>query len=108
MAESNFSEILLRITGALFYSVPILIFILIAIYYITKAGMKTEGILILIGNILILLVSISHHFLYTFIESWGYELYSYISMGINAISFIGSILFIIGFLMIIQQNIKKQ
>ncbi|MEW7291575.1 hypothetical protein [Aquimarina sp. 2304DJ70-9] len=106
--ESNFTDILLRVTGILFYIVPILFFIILAIYYLSKADAKTPGILILIGNILILLVAIANQFLYLFIQEWGMDLFSLVSVVVNAISFVGYVLFLIGFFMIIQKTLKKQ
>jgi glucan phosphoethanolaminetransferase (alkaline phosphatase superfamily) len=108
VSNSNLSEIILRVTSALFYIVPILVFIILAIYYINKNGSTKEGLLVLIGNILILIVAIIHRFLYTFIDSWGFDVYAIINTGVNAISFIGSILFLIGFYMMIQKIIKNK
>lgn len=108
MIESNFSEILLRITGAFFYIVPTIFFIILAIYYTSKVGSTKEGTLILIGNILILIVTILHQFMYLFIGQWGIDLYSIISIGVNAISFIGFMLFLIGFYIMIQKIIKSK
>ncbi len=107
MSSSNFPEILSRIAGTLFYILPIFLFVILAIYYVSNVGTKLEGVFVLVGNILILLVAISHQFLYLFIDSWGFELFSFINIGVNAISFVGYLLFLIGFLKIIQQNIKK-
>lgn len=108
MIESNFSEILLRVTGALFYIFPIILFIILAIYYNSKVGSTKEGVLILVGNILILIVAIIHQFLFTFVDSWGFDVYAIINAGVNAISFIGSILFLIGLYMMIQKLIKAK
>ncbi|GGX14993.1 hypothetical protein [Aquimarina muelleri] len=105
---SNFSEILLRITGSLFYILPILIFIILAIYYMSKTQSSKEGALILIGNILILIVAILHQFLYLFIDDFGFDLYAIINVGVNAISFVGSVLFLIGLYMMIQKIINTQ
>ncbi len=106
--ESNFTDMLLRVIGILFYAVPVLFFIILAIYYISKADAKIPGILILIGNILILLVVITNQFLYLYIEDWGIDLFSLVSVVVNAISFVGYVLFLIGFFMIIQKLLKKQ
>ncbi|EZH74003.1 hypothetical protein ATO12_14085 [Aquimarina atlantica] len=108
VSSSNVSEIILRVTGALFYILPILVFIILTIYYMSKKGTTKEGILILIGNILILIVAILHQFLYMFIDSWGFDIYSIINTGVNTISFIGSILFLIGFYIMIQKIIKNK
>ncbi len=104
----DFSEILLRVSGALFYILPIILFIILAIYYNSKIGSTKEGILILVGNILILIVAILHQFLYTLVESWGFELYAIINFGVNAISFIGSILFLIGLFLMMKKLIKAK
>lgn len=106
--SSNFSEILLRITGSFFYILPILLFIILAIYYMSKTQSSKEGTLILIGNILILMVAIVHQFLYLFIDNLGFDLYSIINVAINGISFVGSILFLIGVYMMIQKVIKTK
>ncbi|TSE10862.1 MULTISPECIES: hypothetical protein [Aquimarina] len=108
MIESNFSEILLRFTGAIFYIFPIILFIILAIYYNSKVGSTKEGVLILVGNILILIVAILHQFLYTFVDLWGFDIYAIINAGVNGISFIGSILFLIGLYMMIQKLIKAK
>ncbi|WP_103070517.1 hypothetical protein [Aquimarina sediminis] len=108
VSSSNFTEILLRITGALFYILPIILFIILTIYYMSKVGSTKDAVLILIGNILILLVAIVHQFLYVFIDSWGYETYAIINSGVNFVSFIGSILFLIGLAMTFQKIIKNK
>ena len=105
---SNFSEILLRVLGSLFYILPILLFIILAIYYMGKTQSSKEGTLILIGNILILIVAILHQFLYLFIDDFGFDLYTIINIGINTISFIGSVLFLIGVYIMVQKIIKTQ
>ncbi|WP_103864859.1 hypothetical protein [Aquimarina sp. I32.4] len=106
MIDTDFSEILLRITGIIFYIIPIIVFIILAIYYISKVGSTKEGILILIGNILLFIVAIIHQFLFMLVDSWGFNLYSIINSGVNFIAFIGSILFIIGFYLLIKKAIK--
>lgn len=103
---SNFPEILLRVLGTLFYILPILLFIILAIYYMGKTQSSKEGTLILIGNILILIVAILHQFLYLFIDDLGIDLYTIINVGINTISFIGSVLFLIGVYIMVQKIIK--
>ncbi|WP_035095769.1 hypothetical protein [Aquimarina megaterium] len=107
-SSSNVSEIIHRIIGGLFYILPILLFIILTIYYISKKGTTKEGVLILIGNILILVVAVLHQFIYRFVDSWGFDAYLIINSGINTISFIGSILFIIGFYIMIQKIIKNK
>ncbi|WP_152538590.1 hypothetical protein [Aquimarina macrocephali] len=108
VSNSNLSEIIHRFIGGLFYMLPILVFIILTIYYMSKKGATKEGVLILIGNILILIVAILHQFIYKFVDSWGFDIYLIINSGINTISFIGSILFIIGFYMMIQKIIKNK
>ncbi|MDY8138881.1 hypothetical protein [Aquimarina sp. 2201CG5-10] len=105
--DSNIAEILMRILTSLFYIVPTLFFIGIAIYYLMKVGSKTEGMLMLIGNILILLVSISFNFMFLYIESWGIQMYSIINTIVNGIGFIGSTLFAIGVFMIVRKVIRN-
>ncbi|MBQ4821756.1 hypothetical protein [Aquimarina sp. MMG016] len=105
--ESSFTEILTRTLTALLYIIPTLFFIGIAIYYLMKVGSKIEGVLILIGNVIILLVSISFNFMYLYIDSWGIQIYSIINMVVNGIGFIGSILFAIGFFMVVRKLIRS-
>ncbi len=106
MSSYNLPELLSRIVGIISYVLPIFLFIVLSIYYISKAGLKTEGLFILIGNILIFIVAITHQFLYIYIDSWGFRLYTIINIGVNAISFIGSLLFLIGFFLLIKRTLS--
>ncbi|WP_062059032.1 hypothetical protein [Aquimarina longa] len=104
---NHFLENLSYLLGTLFYILPILAFIVLSIYYINKVGNTKEGTFILVGNILILVVAIIHQFLFRFIDNLGVDIYTFINLICNLVAFIGSILFVIGFFMIIKKNIKN-
>ncbi len=99
-------DILMRISGILFFTLPIIFFVILAVYYINKVGKTREGMMVLIGNILIFIVAVIHQFLYLLIDALGYEIFSFINITINFISFIGSVLFLIGFYFIIKKVIN--
>ncbi|MDH7444104.1 hypothetical protein [Aquimarina sp. 2201CG14-23] len=109
--ESNISQVLIQLLTGLFYALPTIAFIVISIYYLLKTGTKTDGILILIGNIIIFLSIVLGRILFIQLavyQKWEGETYSYLSTGISALSFIGSILFVVGTFLLIRKVIKTK
>ncbi|WP_299222324.1 hypothetical protein [uncultured Aquimarina sp.] len=107
---NNGGMIIIQVLRLLFFCIPTLLFIGIAIYYLNKMKSKTEGILILIGNIIILLSIIVNTLLFVMFmdETWEHMTYSYILSGINILSFIGSMLFVAGTFLLIKRVIKTK
>ncbi len=109
--EINTSQILIQLLLALAYAIPTIFFIVISIYYLLKMGSRTDGILILAGNIVILLSIILSRILFiqfAFYEKWQGEMYSYVSSAINVISFMGSLAFAIGVFLLMKKIIKTK
>jgi len=106
--ESDVSQILIQLMTGLLYSIPTIIFIIISVYYLIKMGPKTDGIFILIGNIIILLSIIAHQVLFLNVQNITTELFSWISAAINIFSFLGSTLFVIGIFLLIKRVIKTK
>jgi len=110
LETNNMGMIIMQILRILFFSIPTLLFIGMAIYYLNKMKSNTEGMLILIGNILILLSSIANTLLFSLYmdEASKFITYSLIVSGINILAFIGSALFVIGVFILIKKMIKTK
>ncbi|WP_299260680.1 hypothetical protein [uncultured Aquimarina sp.] len=109
--ETDISQVLVQSLTGLFYVLPTLVFIIISSYYLMKMGGKMDGILILVGNIIIFLSSIINQVLFiqlSVYQSWDGYYYSYISTALSILSFIGSILFVAGTFLLIRKVIKTK
>jgi len=109
--DSNTYQIFIQLLMGLLYAIPSLIFIGISIYYISKMGTLIDGILILIGNIIILLSIAIGKILwiqFVFFQTWQRDLYSYISTAISIFSVLGSILFAIGVFLLVKRVIRSK
>ncbi len=78
--------------------------VLITIYYIVKSGSKLDGILMLTGSCLSLLCSI---FIQVGALLWEAETYAFSMYIISGISTLGSVLFVIGFFLLIRKFLKN-
>lgn len=109
--ESDVAPVIIQLLTGLFYAIPTIIFIVISIYYLMKIGSKTEGVLILIGNIILFLSIVVNQILFiqlSVYQSWDSYYYSYISTALSILSFIGSILFVIGVFLLMKKVIKTK
>ncbi len=106
MINSGFFEILSMIFVGLISSIPYIFTLIISIYYRKKTGSKKDSTLLILGNIILILCSISQTISTIFIRSWGTEIYTYFIYSINGISFLASILFTIGFLLLVRKMVK--
>ncbi|MCK8520785.1 hypothetical protein M0D21_04375 [Aquimarina sp. D1M17] len=103
------SQIIIQLLMGLVFAIPTLFFIGIGLFYISKVGTKTDGLLFLIGNIVILLSIIINKILFVqFIVYQNMEAttYSYVLYATNILSFIGSILFAIGLYLLVKKAVK--
>ncbi|AXT53635.1 hypothetical protein D1818_23445 [Aquimarina sp. BL5] len=109
--ESDVAPVIIQLLTGLFYAIPTIIFIVISIYYLMKIGSKTDGVLILIGNIILFLSIVVNQILFiqlSVYQSWDGYYYSYISTALSILSFIGSILFVIGVFLLMKKVIKTK
>ena len=109
--QSELYQIITQLAMSLLYTTPVIAFIIISIYYMAKNGANTEGYLILVGNIIIFLSSLASTIALLQInvyQKWGISTYSTISIGIQAFSFIGKILFVIGVFLLFRKVIKMK
>ncbi|KZS38601.1 hypothetical protein AWE51_13455 [Aquimarina aggregata] len=107
--NADTSQILIQALTGLFYAIPTLLFIGIGIHYLIKKGNTTDGIFIVIGNIIILLSIVIGKILFiqfVVYQKWDSTVYTYIISAINIVSFIGSILFVIGLFLLTKKVIK--
>ncbi|WP_299248544.1 hypothetical protein [uncultured Aquimarina sp.] len=109
--ETDISQVLIQSLTGLFYVLPTIVFIIISGYYLMKMGSKTDGILILIGNIIIFLSTVVGQILFiqlSISQTWDVGSYSYISTALGILSFIGSILFVVGIFLLMKRVIKTK
>lgn len=104
--ESSILEIVKYIFLGLLTSIPQLIIVILCVYYIFKTGSKTEGILLTIGSITSLLCDVSNvvgAMSVNTLRADSYVTFTYIVQGF---SFLGSVIFVIGFFLLIKKTIK--
>ncbi|WP_103070516.1 hypothetical protein [Aquimarina sediminis] len=104
----SITEIITHIFFGLAASIPQVFIVVICLYYIFKKGSKIEGVLLVSGSILSLLCALSTQIGVLFSQVWGadsYLTYTYVFYGI---SFIGSVLFVIGFFILVRKTIKHK
>ncbi|WP_299441041.1 hypothetical protein [uncultured Aquimarina sp.] len=109
--EANTPQILIQLLLGLVYSIPTIFFIIISIHYLLKMGSTTDGILILLGNSILLLSSILGKIAWiqlVFYQKWEGEIYSYVNIVLGTISFIGSVLFVIGVFLLVKKVLKTK
>ncbi|WP_109852355.1 hypothetical protein [Aquimarina sp. AU58] len=104
--ELSITEIIKYIFLGIITSIPQLVITILCIYYIIKVGSKTEGILLTTGSIISLLCGISNTVGTTYISTLGTDTYLTYIYVIQGFSFLGSILFVIGFFLLIKKTIK--
>ncbi|SEM23546.1 hypothetical protein SAMN04487910_4506 [Aquimarina amphilecti] len=109
--EADITQIIIQLLMGLAYAIPTLFFIVISIYYLLKMGSQIDGILILIGNVIIFLCIVIGRILFiqfAFYQQWEGNMYSYITTAISIVSVIGSILFAIGIFLLMKKVIKTK
>ncbi|WP_024771167.1 hypothetical protein [Aquimarina macrocephali] len=104
----DITEIIKHIFLGILTSIPQLVIVILCIYYITKIGSKTEAILLTTGSIISLLCGISNVVGATYISTLGVDSYVIFIYIIQGFSFLGSILFVIGFFILIRKIIKSK
>ncbi len=107
--DVNMPSIIVQLLLGIVYALPTMACIIISLYYLKKAGSTIDGVLILIGNsILCTTIILSQVFMVLFVHyrKWSTDIYSYITMGTGVLSFIGSILFVVGLSLLVKRVIK--
>ncbi|WP_299189481.1 hypothetical protein [uncultured Aquimarina sp.] len=104
-------QIIIQLLMGLVYAIPTIFFIAISIYYLSKMKSQIEGILILIGNVIIFLCIIIGRILFiqfAFYQKWEGTIYSYITTAISIVSVVGSILFAVGIFLLMKKVIRTK
>ncbi len=104
--EQNIIEVIKHIFLGIITSIPQLVITILCIYYIIKVGLKTEGVLVTTGSIISLLCGISNIVGATYISTLGADTYVTFIYFVQGFSFLGSVLFVIGFFLLIKKTIK--
>lgn len=104
--EQGITEIIKHIFLGIITSIPQLVIAILCVYYIIKVGLKTEGVLLTTGSIISLLCGISNIVGATYISTLGVDSYVTFIYFIQGFSFLGSVLFVIGFFLLIKKTIK--
>ncbi|GAA4277997.1 hypothetical protein [Aquimarina mytili] len=108
--DANTPSIIIQLLLGIVYALPTVAFIIISLYYLKKAGSTIDGVLILIGNIIIfttIILNQASMVLFVYYRKWSADVYSYITMGTGILSFIGSILFIVGLSLLVKRVVKN-
>ncbi len=103
--EPDYTQVLYSILVGLFSSLFSIFTIIICIYYIVKMGSKIEGTLMIIASSISLLCSIATQIGVLYIKTWGTNDYLHFTYIIQGFAFLGSLLFIIGFFILIRKVI---
>ncbi|PKV50518.1 hypothetical protein ATE84_2576 [Aquimarina sp. MAR_2010_214] len=104
----DITEIIKYLFQGVLTSIPQLVIVILCIYYLIKVGSKIDGVLLTIGSIISILCNISNVVGAVYISTLGvdsYVIYLYIIQGF---SILGSILFAIGFFILIRKIIKNK
>lgn len=104
--EPSISEIIYYIFLGVLTSLGKVFILVICIYYIFKIGSKADSLLLLLGSIIWLLCGILTLVGTRYAQVWGSESYVTYSYVLQGFSFVGSLLFVIGFFLLIRKIIK--
>ncbi len=106
--EPTITKILFQIFLGLITSLGQVCILAICIYYILKAGSKSDGALLCTGSVIWLFCSVSQSVGTLYISIWGttgFQLFTYIIQGC---SMLGSLLFVLGFFILIRKVIQNK
>jgi len=106
--ETNVLEIIYYIFLGLITSLGQVLLVGICLYYLIKKGAKADATLLLIGSSIMLLCGILSTVGALFARVWGTESYVTYTYSIQGISMLGSLLFVIGFFILIRKVIKPK
>lgn len=106
--ELDILEIIKYIFLGLLTSIPQIIIVVLCIYYLYKVGTKTEGILLTTGSTISLLCGVASVVGASYFSGFGVDSYLTFTYIVQGFSFIGSILFVIGFFLLIRKTIKNK
>lgn len=108
--DADISQIIIQLLMGFLYGLPTLAFIIICLYYLKKVGSVIDGILLLIGNSIIFITIILGQIAMIYFvhyRTWEANTYTYITIGNNVLSFIGSILCVVGLFLLVKRVIKN-
>ncbi|MEW7291576.1 hypothetical protein [Aquimarina sp. 2304DJ70-9] len=105
--EPSLTETLYYIFLGLLTSMGQVLIIAICIYYLFKIGAKADSILLLIGSIISLVCTLATTVGALYAKIWGTEAYLQFTYILQGFSFVGSLLFLIGFFILVRRVIKN-
>jgi len=104
----SLSEIIYYIFLGLVTSLGQLFMLVICIYYLFKRGPKTDSLLLVIGSSLSIIGSITSRVGIAYASTWGSDKYLVFSYFLQGFFFLSSLLFAVGFLLLVRRITKKQ
>ncbi|GAA4272122.1 hypothetical protein U6A24_11495 [Aquimarina gracilis] len=104
--EPSFTEIIYYIFFGLLTSLGQVFILAICLYYTFKIGTKPDSILLLLGSVIWLLCSITTRVGVLYAKVWGSELYLTFTYVLQGFLFLGSLLFVIGFFLLIRRTLS--
>ncbi|WP_298312635.1 hypothetical protein [uncultured Aquimarina sp.] len=107
-AYPDFLEIIKYLIIGVFSSITQIFIFVVSIYFYRKMGSSIERILLLIGSLLMTLCTILSSSSIAFYVFLGAEQYATILYILQIGSFLGTLLFAIGFLMTVRKVVKNK
>ncbi len=104
--EPSLTEVIYTIFLGLLTSMGQVFILAICLYYLYKIGSKADSILLLLGSIIWLLCSIFTLVGISYANVWGSEKYLTFTYILQGFSFVGSLLFVIGFFLLIRRTLS--
>ena len=97
-----------QLLSSLLYVIPTLLVIGISSYYLMKVGPQTEGILILVSHIIFFVCVAVNNIVFSGLFSFDSDNYQTVGLITSILSFIGSILLVIGLYLVMNKVISYQ
>ncbi|SHI57846.1 hypothetical protein [Aquimarina spongiae] len=104
----SISEIIYYIFLGLVTSLGQLFLVAICVYYLFKRGPKADSLLLVIGSGLSILGTITSRVGIGYATTWGSDKYLIFSYFLQGLFFLSSLLFAVGFLLLVRRITKKQ
>ena len=105
--EPSLSEIIYYIFLGLATALGEIFMLVICIYYLTKRGPKADSLLLVIGSSLSIVGAIISRVSILYISVWGADKYAIFTYFLQGFFFLCSLLFTVGFLLLIRRITKK-
>ncbi len=105
--EPSITEIIYYVFLGLLTSIGQVFLVILCLYYLYKIGTKADSVLLIVGSLISLLCAISNPVGALYAKSWGADSYLSFTYIIQGFSALASLLFVIGFFLLIRRVIKN-